>query len=45
MTESLPLAEPTRLKPAISPFYRQTADGIDVVRILHERMDYERHIP
>jgi toxin ParE1/3/4 len=26
-------------------FYRQTADGIDVVRILHERMDYERHIP
>jgi toxin ParE1/3/4 len=26
-------------------FYRFTADGIDVVRILHERMDYERHIP
>jgi toxin ParE1/3/4 len=26
-------------------FYRQTPDGIDVVRILHERMDYERHIP
>ena len=26
-------------------FNRQTADGIDVVRILHERMDYERHIP
>jgi toxin ParE1/3/4 len=26
-------------------FYRPTADGIDVVRILHERMDYERHIP
>ena len=25
--------------------YRVTADGIDVVRILHERMDYERHIP
>ncbi|MDB6090359.1 MAG: plasmid stabilization protein ParE [Gammaproteobacteria bacterium] len=25
-------------------FYRLTADGIDVVRILHERMDYERHI-
>ena len=22
-----------------------TADGIDVVRILHERMDYGRHIP
>ena len=26
-------------------FYRHTADSIDVVRILHERMDYERHIP
>jgi toxin ParE1/3/4 len=26
-------------------FYRLTDDGIDVVRILHERMDYERHIP
>src|ERR1700761_470293 len=26
-------------------FYRPAADGIDVVRILHERMDYERHIP
>jgi toxin ParE1/3/4 len=26
-------------------FYRLTADGIDVVRILHERMDFERHIP
>lgn len=26
-------------------FYRLTADGIDIVRILHERMDYERHIP
>ena len=26
-------------------FYRQTSDGIDVVRILHERMDYQRHIP
>jgi toxin ParE1/3/4 len=26
-------------------FYRLTTDGIDVVRILHERMDYERHIP
>jgi plasmid stabilization system protein ParE len=21
------------------------ADGIDVVRILHERMDFQRHIP
>jgi toxin ParE1/3/4 len=26
-------------------FYRLTADGIDVVRILHERMDYDRHLP
>jgi toxin ParE1/3/4 len=26
-------------------FYRQTSDGIDVIRILHERMDYQRHIP
>ena len=26
-------------------FYRPTTDGIDIVRILHERMDYERHIP
>jgi toxin ParE1/3/4 len=26
-------------------FYRHAADGIDIVRILHERMDYERHIP
>jgi toxin ParE1/3/4 len=25
-------------------FYRLANDGIDVVRILHERMDYERHI-
>lgn len=25
-------------------FYRVIADGIDVVRILHERMDYGRHI-
>src|SRR5689334_22160464 len=24
-------------------FYRVIADGIDVVRILHERMDYGRH--
>jgi toxin ParE1/3/4 len=24
-------------------FYRLTADGIDVVRILHQRMNYERH--
>jgi len=26
-------------------FYRPATDGIDVVRILHERMDHERHIP
>jgi toxin ParE1/3/4 len=26
-------------------FYRLTAEGVDVVRILHERMDFERHIP
>jgi toxin ParE1/3/4 len=26
-------------------FYRLVEGGIDVVRILHERMDYERHIP
>ncbi len=25
-------------------FYRLTTDGIDIVRILHERMDYEHHI-
>jgi toxin ParE1/3/4 len=26
-------------------FYRQTPDLVDIVRILHERMDYERYIP
>jgi toxin ParE1/3/4 len=26
-------------------FYRLIAGGIDIVRILHERMDYDRHIP
>ena len=26
-------------------FYRLTHAGIDIVRILHERMDYQRHIP
>jgi toxin ParE1/3/4 len=26
-------------------FYRYTSDGVDIARILHERMDYERHIP
>ena len=25
-------------------FYRQTDTGIDVVRILHQRMDVERHL-
>jgi len=26
-------------------FYRLIPNGIDVVRILHERMDYQRHFP
>ena len=26
-------------------FYRLTTQGIDLVRILHERMDFERHLP
>lgn len=25
-------------------FFRRMDDGIDVVRILHERMDFERHL-
>jgi toxin ParE1/3/4 len=25
-------------------FFRMTDDGIDVVRILHNRMDFERHL-
>jgi toxin ParE1/3/4 len=25
-------------------FYRITSSGVDVVRILHERMDFERHL-
>ena len=25
-------------------FYRVIADGIDVVRILHQRMDFDRHL-
>ena len=25
--------------------YRLTEGGVDIVRILHERSDYERHIP
>ncbi len=24
---------------------RHTTDGLDVARVLHERLDYERHIP
>ena len=26
-------------------FYRVIGDRVDIVRILHERMDFERHIP
>jgi toxin ParE1/3/4 len=26
-------------------FYRITSEGVDVVRILHERMDFGRHLP
>ena len=26
-------------------FYRFTSEGIDIVRILHARMDYEQHVP
>lgn len=26
-------------------FYRMTARGVDVVRILHQRMDFDRHLP
>jgi toxin ParE1/3/4 len=25
-------------------FYRTTSDGIDIMRILHQRMDFERHL-
>lgn len=25
-------------------FYRPTASGVDVVRVLHSRMDFERHL-
>jgi toxin ParE1/3/4 len=25
-------------------FYRTTTDGVDIVRILHQRMDFERHL-
>lgn len=25
-------------------FYKRTQDGVDVVRILHQRMDFERHL-
>ena len=24
-------------------FYRRGADGVEVVRVLHQRMDYEQH--
>ena len=26
-------------------FYRLITEGVDVVRILHERMDYDSHLP
>jgi toxin ParE1/3/4 len=26
-------------------FYREIDDGVDVVRILHQRMDFDRHLP
>jgi toxin ParE1/3/4 len=26
-------------------FYRAIDDGVDVVRILHQRMDFDRHLP
>ncbi len=26
-------------------FYRMSGDGIDVIRILHQQMDFERHMP
>ena len=26
-------------------FYRITSGGVDVVRVLHERMDFGRHLP
>jgi len=26
-------------------FYRLIAEGIDIVRILHDRMNFARHIP
>ncbi len=25
-------------------FFKTTADGIDVIRILHQRMDFDRHL-
>jgi len=25
-------------------FFRRTTDGIEVVRVLHQRMDFERHL-
>jgi plasmid stabilization system protein ParE len=26
-------------------FYRQVEDAVDVVRILHQNMDFDRHLP
>ncbi len=26
-------------------FYRVIDEGVDIVRVLHERMDYQRHLP
>ncbi len=26
-------------------FYRTTADGIEILRVLHARMDFARHLP
>lgn len=26
-------------------FYRQVQDAIDIVRILHQQMDFDRHLP
>jgi toxin ParE1/3/4 len=26
-------------------FYREINDGVDVVRVLHQQMDFDRHLP
>jgi toxin ParE1/3/4 len=26
-------------------FYREMSGGVDIVRILHQQMDYDRHLP